>query len=166
MSTHENVHLTILRQRILKRRQNSPVKCQPRKCAPTANSGTQLTALCTRTTFCTRWSKPVSAFWLQNWEFCTGRFPIMTPIMTPFLHARNQCLAQPSSSCCYPFDFNFRLPKKCTRVRMYPKSQLMRNPHRRRWCNFLISSNTSVLFAFSPKFSLNFPCHSTHKNKN
>ena len=40
MRTRENVHLTILRQRILIRRQNSPVKCsrenvhQPRVCAP------------------------------------------------------------------------------------------------------------------------------------
>ena len=40
MRTRENVHLTILRQRILIRRQNSPVKCsrenvhQPRICAP------------------------------------------------------------------------------------------------------------------------------------
>ena len=40
MRTRDNVHLTILRQRILIRRQNSPVKCsrenvhQPRICAP------------------------------------------------------------------------------------------------------------------------------------
>ena len=47
---------------------------QPRKCAPTANLDTQLTAFCTRSTFCTRWSKPVDEFWLQIWlilRFCT-----------------------------------------------------------------------------------------------
>ena len=35
---------------------------QPRKCAPTANLDTQLTAFCTRSTFCTRRSKLVAEF--------------------------------------------------------------------------------------------------------
>ena len=35
---------------------------QPQKCAPTANLDTQLTAFCTRSAFCTRWSKPVAEF--------------------------------------------------------------------------------------------------------
>ena len=131
MRTRENVHLTILRQRILIRYTDTEAKfsrqMQPRKCAPTAYLCAQLLAFCTRSTFCTRSSKPVAEFWLHIWL-----------ILTRVLHTsrsesasahKKQCLVHSSFSSCSLFDFS-PFSKKCTRFRRHNIAA-----HRWRWCN-------------------------------
>ena len=70
MSARENVHLTPPpppTPAYFDTEAKFSSQTQRRKCAPTANLGTQITAFCTPTTFCTPWSKPVAEFRLQNW---------------------------------------------------------------------------------------------------
>ena len=100
--TRENTHLSILRQRYSDTEAKFSNQTQPRKCAPTANLDTQLTAFCTRSTFCTRWSKPLAEFWLQIWL-------ILRVLHTSRLEsasAQNQCLAHSSFSSCSLFEFS------------------------------------------------------------
>ena len=75
---------------------------QPRKCAPTANLDTQLTAFCTRSTFCTRCSKPVADFWLQIWLILR----VWHTSRPESASAQNQCLAYSSFSSCSLFEFS------------------------------------------------------------
>ena len=75
---------------------------QPRKCAPTANLDTQRTAFCTRSTFCTRCSKPVADFWLQIWLVLR----VWHTSRSESASAQNQCLADSSFSSCSLFEFS------------------------------------------------------------
>ena len=79
-----------------------PSQTQPRKCAPTANLDTQLTAFCTRNTFCTRCSKPVADFWLQIWLILR----VWHTSRSESASAQNQCLAYSSFSSCSLFEFS------------------------------------------------------------
>ena len=107
---------------------------QPRKCAPTANLDTQLTAFCTSSAFCTRWSKPVAEFWLQTWLI----------LRVNFAHFQIRIsLGTKPVSCSLVFFILFSLrlfayPKKCTRFRRLI-SQFMLIAHRQRWCHLQIS---------------------------
>ena len=103
------------------RRQNSPVKLSRKFGHPNH-------CICTRSTFYTRWSKPVAGLWLQIW-------PILMVLHTSRSESastQNQILVHSSFSSC-----SFRLsafPKKCTRFHRQI-SQFMRLAHSWRWCN-------------------------------
>ena len=75
---------------------------QPRKCAPTANLDTQLTAFCTRSTFCTRWSNLLLSFDCKSgwfWGFCT------LPDQSLPRH-KTSVFAHSSFSSCSLFEFS------------------------------------------------------------
>ena len=118
---------------------------QPRKCAPTANLDTQLTAFCTRSTFCTRCSKPVADFWLQIWLILR----VWHTSRSESASAQNQCLAYSSFSSCSLFEFS-PFQKK---MHMISPSGIAVHVHTTLpgWCHFQNSCrvwNTGVLFVF------------------
>ena len=102
MSTRENVHLTILRQRILIRRQNSPVKCsrenvhQPR----TPNSLHFAHAV----HFAHGLQNLLLSFDCTSDWFWQGFFPLSDQNLPR--QTKKQCLVHSSFSSCSLFDFS------------------------------------------------------------
>ena len=127
---------------------------QPHKCGPTADWGSQLTALCTRSTFCTRWSTPVAAvaaFTLQIWlvlrvSQTTSPDQDLPRRETSDLLTRLFCLIL-SSTFCFSKEKHTIWPSNICSWKLHTRGA---------GATCKTFASTGIFFAFYPAFSLQF----------